>query len=76
MIVDKERILSFVERVERLEAEKKEVSQDIREVFSEAKGAGFDKKVLKALIKLRKMNPSDREEYEFLYDNYRSALDM
>lgn len=75
-MIDKERILHFVERIERLEAEKKEVSQDIREVFSEAKGAGFDKKVLKALIKLRKMDPNDRAEYEFLYDNYRSALDM
>lgn len=66
----------FVDRIERLEAEKKELSDDIREVYSEAKGRGFDVKVMRQVIRLRKMDPADRQETEFLRDEYKKLLGM
>lgn len=72
--VDKSQILSFVERIERLEEEKKEISADIRGVFSEAKGQGFDVKVLRQVIRLRKLDPADRAETEFLRDEYKKLI--
>jgi len=71
-----ERLRSFVERIERLEEEKAALAADIREVYSEAKGTGFDVKVLRQLIRLRKMDASDRSEMEELLDVYKRALDM
>lgn len=71
-----ERLRSIVERVERLEEEKANLSADIREVFSEAKGAGFDAKTLRQVVKLRKMDPKDRQEQEHLLDTYRRALQI
>ena len=71
-----ERLRSVVERVERLEEEKANIAADIREVFAEAKGAGFDAKTLRAILKLRKMDPKDRQEQEYLLDTYRRALDL
>ena len=73
---DANRLNTFVDRIERLEEEKKELSADIREVFSEAKGAGFDVKVLRQVLKLRKMDPADRAETEFLRDEYKKLLGM
>ena len=67
---------TFVDRIERLEEEKKELSADIREVYSEAKGAGFDVKVLRQVLRLRKMDPADRAETEFLRDEYKKLLGM
>lgn len=64
----------FVERIERLEEEKKDISADIREVYSEAKGQGFDTKVMRQIIKLRKMDPADRAENEFLRDEYKKLV--
>ena len=73
---DANQLNTFVDRIERLEEEKKELSADIREVFSEAKGAGFDVKVLRQVLKLRKMDPADRAETEFLRDEYKKLLGM
>ncbi len=64
----------FVERIERLEEERRELGADIREVFSEAKGAGFDVKVMRQVLRLRKMDPADRAETEFLRDEYKKLL--
>jgi len=71
-----DRLRSLVERIERLEEEKKALSGDIRDIFAEAKSAGFDTKIMKAVIKLRKMNAADRDEQEALLDIYRRALDV
>ena len=71
-----DRLRSLIERIEKLEEDKKEISTDIREVFAEAKSAGFDVKIMRAILKLRKMNAADRDEQEFLLDTYRKALDM
>ena len=71
-----ERLRSFVERVERLEEEKAALAADIKEVYSEAKGSGFDIKVLRQIIRLRKMDQSDRQEQEELLDIYMRALEM
>lgn len=67
---------SFVERIERLEAEKSELAGDVREVFAEAKSAGFDTKAMRHVIRIRKMNPSDRQEHEAIVDTYLHALGM
>ena len=66
-----ERLRSLIERIEKLEEDKKEIATDIREVFAEAKDAGFD-----AVIKLRKMDAAARDEQQLLNDTYRKALDM
>ena len=71
---DANQLNTFVDRIERLEEEKKELAADIREVFAEAKGAGFDIKVLRQVLKLRKMDPADRAETEFLRDEYKKLL--
>jgi uncharacterized protein (UPF0335 family) len=67
---------SIVERIERLEEEKKTISDDIAEVYAEAKGNGFDVKVLRAVITLRKQDATAREELESLLDVYLAALGM
>lgn len=71
-----DRLRSFIERIERLEEEKAALTADIREVFSEAKGEGFDTKIMRQIIRLRKMESNDRQEQEALLDLYKSALDM
>ncbi len=71
-----ERLRSVVERVERLEEEKAALAADIKEVYSEAEGSGFDIKVLRQIIRLRKMDQSDRREQEELLDIYMRALEM
>ena len=73
---DANQLNTFIDRIERLEEEKKELAADIREVFSEAKGAGFDVKVMRQVLKLRKMDPADRSETEFLRDEYKKLLGM
>jgi uncharacterized protein (UPF0335 family) len=72
----KEQLKSIVERVERLEEEKKAISDDIKEVYLEAKANGFDAKVIKEIIKLRKMDATERAEYEAMLDLYTEALGM
>ena len=71
-----DRLRSLIERIERLEEEKKAISSDVNDIYAEAKSAGFDTKVMKTVIKLRKMDASDRDEQEFLLDTYRKALDI
>lgn len=70
------RLKAFIERIERLNEEKAELSADITEVFKEAKSAGYDAKVMREVIKLRKMKPNDRAEREALLDNYKAAIGM
>ncbi|GAA0525284.1 uncharacterized protein (UPF0335 family) [Rhizomicrobium palustre] len=72
----KERLRSFVDRVERLEEEKKALSDDIKEVYAEAKGEGFDVKILRQVVRLRKMDKADFQEAEAMLDLYLSALGM
>ena len=71
-----DRLRSFVERIERLEEEKAALAADIREVYSEAKGTGFDVKIIRQIIRLRKMDVSDRQELEDMLDIYKQALGM
>ena len=65
---------SFIERIERLEEEKKGLAEDIREIYAEAKGNGFDPKIMRQIIKIRKMEEHDRKEQEALLDLYAHAL--
>jgi len=67
---------SIIERIERLEEERKGLAADIKEIYAEAKGNGFDPKIIRMIIRLRKLNPSDRAEQDLLLDTYKSALGM
>jgi uncharacterized protein (UPF0335 family) len=71
-----DRLKSLIERIERLEEEKSEMASDIRDVYAEAKSAGFEPKVMKQIVKLRKMDGDSRSEQEELLDLYKSALGM
>jgi uncharacterized protein (UPF0335 family) len=71
-----EQLRTLVERIERLEEEKSALAGDIRDVFSQAKGGGFDIKVLRQVLRLRKLNNADRQEQESLLDIYKRALGM
>jgi uncharacterized protein (UPF0335 family) len=70
------KLKQFVEKIERLEAEKTDLATDIREVYAEAKGNGFDTKIMRQVIKLRKMEEPDRKEQDELLDLYRRALEV
>jgi uncharacterized protein (UPF0335 family) len=67
---------SFIERIERLEEEKAALAADIREVYAEAKGTGFEPKTMRQIVRLRKLDSADRQEQETLLDLYKSALGM
>jgi uncharacterized protein (UPF0335 family) len=67
---------SLIERIERLEEEKKTIAEDIREVYAEAKGNGFDTKVMRQVIRIRKQDSSERQEEEAIRDLYLHALGM
>jgi len=71
-----DRLKSFVERIERLEEERKALGDDIKEVYAEAKGTGFDPKIMRQVIRLRRMDKDDLDEQETLLDVYRRALGM
>ncbi len=71
-----DRLRSIIERIERLEEERKALASDIKDIFAEAKSAGFDVKVLRQLIRIRKQEPAEVEEQETLLDVYRRALGM
>ena len=71
-----DRLRSLIERIERLEEEKATIASDIRDIFAEAKSAGFDVKIMRVVLKLRKMNAADRDKQEFLTETYRKALDI
>lgn len=71
-----EQLLLLIERVERLEDEKKGVADDIKDVYSEAKAFGFDAKIMREIIRLRKMSKDDRAEMEAILETYKKALGM
>lgn len=71
-----DRLRSIVERIERLEEEKVALAADVKDIYSEAKSAGFDTKALRALIKVRKQDANEVEEFETILDIYRHALGM
>ncbi|GAB0118214.1 DUF2312 domain-containing protein [Acidisoma sp. 7E03] len=71
-----DRLRSIIERIERLEEERKALASDIKDIYAEAKSAGFDVKVLRQLIRIRKQEPAEVEEQETLLDVYRRALGM
>jgi len=71
-----ERLRQIVARIERLEEEKKALADDIKEVYAEAKGSGFDTKIIRQIIRLRKVEQADRQEQEALLDLYMQALGM
>jgi len=71
-----ERLKSFIERIERLEEEKTNLAADIREVYAEAKGNGFDAKTMRQIIRLRRLDNATLKEQEALLDLYKSALGM
>ena len=72
----KDQLKAFVERVERLEEEKKAIADDIRDVYAEAKGNGFDVKALRAVVRLRKQDVDERKEQEAILETYLQALGM
>ena len=74
--VSAERLRSFVKRIEKLDEDKAAVSEDLKEVYSEAKGAGFDTKIIRKIISLRKMELDQRREQEELLELYKAALGM
>lgn len=67
---------ALIERIERLEEEKKTISDDIKEIYAEAKGTGFDIKALRTIVRLRKKDQAEREEEEAMIDLYKNALGM
>ena len=71
-----DQLRSIVERIERLEEEKANIATDVREVYAEAKGNGYDVKALRQVVRLRKLDPQDRQEQEALLDVYRTALEV
>ena len=74
--IAQDQLRSFIQRIERLEEEKAALAADIREVYSEAKGNGFDPKIMRQVIRLRKLDTSERQEQEAILDLYIHALGM
>jgi uncharacterized protein (UPF0335 family) len=72
----KDQLKAFVERIERLEEEKKTIADDIRDVYAEAKGTGFDVKALRTIVRLRKQDENERHEQEDILETYMHALGM
>jgi uncharacterized protein (UPF0335 family) len=70
------RLIKLLERVERLEEEKKGTADDIRDTFAEGKAVGYDSKLMRAMLKLRKMKPDDRAELDALMETYRAAVGL
>jgi uncharacterized protein (UPF0335 family) len=71
-----ERLRLLIERVERLEEEKKGIGDDIKDVYAEAKAVGYDAKIMRKVVALRKMKPDDRREMETVLDLYKAALGL
>lgn len=72
----KDQLKSFINRIERLNEEREALSADIREVFAEAKGTGFDVKIMRQVIRMRKLDKADFQEQEAMLDLYLTAMDM
>lgn len=71
-----DRLRSYIERVERLEEEKRGIADDIKDVYAEAKAVGYDAKIMRTIVRLRKMKPEDRAEMEALVETYKIALGL
>ena len=71
-----DRLRLLIERIERLEEEKKGIADDIRDVYAEAKAVGYDPKIMRQIVRLRKMDANDRSEQEMILDTYKNALGM
>jgi uncharacterized protein (UPF0335 family) len=71
-----DRLRLLIERIERLEEEKKGIADDIRDTYAEAKAVGYDAKIMRQIVRLRKMNQDDRAEMEMLLDTYKAALGL
>ena len=71
-----ERLRLLIERVERLEEEKKGIADDVRDVYFEGKAVGYDTKMMRKIIELRKMTPDDRREMEMLLETYKAAMGL
>ena len=71
-----DRLRLLIERIERLEEEKKGIADDIRDVYAEAKAVGYDPKIMRQVVRLRKMKPDDRREQELILETYMAALGM
>jgi uncharacterized protein (UPF0335 family) len=71
-----DRLRLLIERIERLEEEKKGIADDIRDVYAEAKAVGYDPKIMRQIVRLRKMKPDDRSEQDMLLETYKNALGM
>jgi uncharacterized protein (UPF0335 family) len=74
--VARDHLRAFIERIERLEEEKANLMADIREVYAEAKGTGFDPKIMRKVVNMRKLDAEKRQEEEFILDTYLNALGM
>jgi uncharacterized protein (UPF0335 family) len=74
--VAQDQIRAFIERIERMEEEKKAIADDIKEIYAEAKGNGFDTKVLRQIVRIRKQDHAERMEQEALLELYMTALGM
>jgi uncharacterized protein (UPF0335 family) len=74
--VSDDQLRLFIERIERLEEEKKGISDDTRDVYSEAKSQGYDTKIMKQIIRLRKMSHDDRQEMEAILELYKAAVGL
>jgi uncharacterized protein (UPF0335 family) len=72
----KDQLKSIIERIERLEEEKKAISDDIRDVYAESKGNGYDVKALRTIVRMRKQDPNERQEQETILETYMQALGM
>ena len=71
-----DRLRLLIERIERLEEEKKGIADDIRDVYAEAKAVGYDPKIMRQIVRLRKMKPDDRSEQDMLLETYKNALGL
>lgn len=72
--ISAQRLKSFIERIERLEEERKTLGTDLKEVYAEAKGGGFDTKIMRQVVRLRKMDKQDRQEQEAILQLYLDAI--
>ncbi|MBX9884885.1 MAG: DUF2312 domain-containing protein [Novosphingobium sp.] len=71
-----DRLRLLIERIERLEEEKKGIGDDIKDVYAEAKSTGYDPKIMRQIVRLRKLKPDDRREMEAILDTYKNALGL
>ncbi|MEJ2411246.1 MAG: DUF2312 domain-containing protein [Novosphingobium sp.] len=71
-----DRLRLLIERIERLEEEKKGIGDDVRDVYNEARAVGYDTKIMRQIVRLRKMKPDDRREMDMVLETYRAALGL